>query len=77
MAEPQATILVVDDEARNVKLMEAILVPRGYTVVTAYNGAEALQQVQSQRPDLIPSASRRATCRRRSSASSSAPSISG
>jgi len=53
MAEPQATILVVDDEARNVKLMEAILVPRGYTVVTAYNGAEALQQVQWQRPDLI------------------------
>jgi len=53
MAEPQATILVVDDEARNVKLMEAILVPRGYTVVTAYNGEEALQQVQWQRPDLI------------------------
>ena len=53
MAELQATILVVDDEARNVRLMEAILAPRGYTVVTAYNGEEALQQVQSQRPDLI------------------------
>jgi DNA-binding response OmpR family regulator len=53
MAEPQATILVVDDEAKNVRLMEAILVPRGYTVVTAYNGEEALQQVQWQRPDLI------------------------
>ena len=53
MAEPQAKILVVDDEARNVKLMEAILAPRGYTVVQAYNGEEALQQVQWQRPDLI------------------------
>ena len=53
MAELQATILVVDDEARNVRLVEAILAPRGYTVVTAYNGEEALQQVQSQRPDLI------------------------
>src|SRR5712691_9805715 len=53
MAEPQATILVVDDEVRNVRLMEAILAPRGYTVVTAYNGEEALQQVQWQRPDLI------------------------
>src|SRR5215475_7933392 len=53
MAEPQARILVVDDEVRNVKLMEAILAPRGYTVITAYNGAEALQQVQWQRPDLI------------------------
>ena len=53
MAELQATILVVDDEVRNVRLMEAMLAPRGYTVVTAYNGEEALQQVQSQRPDLI------------------------
>src|SRR5205809_5391166 len=53
MAEPQATILVVDDEARNVRLMEAILAPRGYTVVQAYNGEEALQQVQGQPPNLI------------------------
>jgi DNA-binding response OmpR family regulator len=53
MAELQARILVVDDEVRNVKLMEAILAPRGYTVVQAYNGEEALQQVQRQRPDLI------------------------
>jgi DNA-binding response OmpR family regulator len=53
MVELQARILVVDDEVRNVKLMEAILAPRGYTVVQAYNGEEALQQVQQQRPDLI------------------------
>ena len=37
MAELQAKILVVDDEVKNVKLMEAILAPRGYTVVQAYN----------------------------------------
>src|SRR5262249_10570636 len=53
MAELQARILVVDDEVRNVKLMEAILAPRGYTVVQAYNGEEAQQQVQQQRPDII------------------------
>src|SRR5437763_3016051 len=53
MAELQAKILVVDDEVKNVKRMEAILAPRGYTVVQAYNGKEALQQVQWQRPDLI------------------------
>ena len=53
MAEPQAKILVVDDEARNVKLLEAQLMPRGYRVVTAYNGAEALQQVNQERPDLV------------------------
>ena len=53
MDEPQAKILVVDDEIKNVKLLEALLLPRGYTVVKAYNGEEALQQVQQERPDLI------------------------
>jgi DNA-binding response OmpR family regulator len=53
MGEPGAKILVVDDEARNVRLMEALLLPRGYTVVKASNGAEALQQVQQERPDLV------------------------
>src|SRR5215470_12968188 len=53
MVEAQAKILVVDDEARNVKLLEAILLPRGYEVVQASNGVEALQQVQQERPDLI------------------------
>lgn len=53
MAEAQAKILVVDDEEKNVKLMEAILLPRGYAIVKAYNGEEALQQVQNESPDLI------------------------
>lgn len=53
MDEPHATILVVDDELKNVKLLEALLLPRGYTVVKAYNGEEALQQVQQMQPDLI------------------------
>ena len=53
MVETQAKILVVDDEAKNVKLLEALLLPRGYEVVQASNGEEALQQVQQERPDLI------------------------
>jgi len=53
MDEPQAKILVVDDELKNVKLLEALLLPRGYAVVKAYNGEEALQQVQQEQPDLI------------------------
>lgn len=53
MDKPQATILVVDDEVKNVKLMEALLIPRGYAVVTASNGQEALRQVQQVQPDLI------------------------
>ena len=38
MNTPQAKILVVDDEEKNVKLLEAQLRPRGYEVVTAANG---------------------------------------
>ena len=53
MVKPQAKTLVVDDEAKNVKLLEALLLPRGYGVVCASNGEEALQQVQQERPDLI------------------------
>jgi DNA-binding response OmpR family regulator len=53
MTEAQAKILVVDDEEKNVKLMEAILLPRGYGIIKAYNGEEALQQVAKQVPDLI------------------------
>ena len=53
MVEPQAKILVVDDEVKNVKLLEALLLPRGYAVVKAYDGEEALRQVQQEQPDLI------------------------
>jgi adenylate cyclase len=47
------TILVVDDTPQNIKVLDAILSPRGYTVVSAASGAEALQKVQSDVPDLI------------------------
>ncbi|MEE8263024.1 MAG: response regulator, partial [Gammaproteobacteria bacterium] len=53
MTDPIAKILVVDDEETNVKLMEAILLPRGYEIVKAYNGQEALEKVNSESPDLI------------------------
>lgn len=53
MAELQAKILIVDDEVKNVKLLEAQLMPRGYAVVTASNGEEALRQVAAEQPDLV------------------------
>src|SRR5215813_1971982 len=53
MTEPSAKILVVDDEVKNVRLLEALLAPRGYTVIKAHNGSEALEQAERQRPDLI------------------------
>jgi sigma-B regulation protein RsbU (phosphoserine phosphatase) len=53
MTEPQAIILAVDDEPRNIRLLEAFLIPGGHQVIRAFNGEEALQQVQRERPDLI------------------------
>jgi adenylate cyclase len=40
-----ATILVVDDVPQNLRLLQAVLEPRGYRVVTATSGAEALERV--------------------------------
>jgi adenylate cyclase len=48
-----AKILVVDDIPENVRLLEAVLAPRGYHVVAAMTGAEALALVDTERPDLI------------------------
>ncbi len=46
-------ILVVDDEHLNVKLMEAMLVPLGYSVEFARDGEEALRKVEEVSPDAI------------------------
>ena len=48
-----AKLLVVDDTPKNVKLLADILTARGYNVVTAASGAEALSQVEAERPDLV------------------------
>jgi len=46
-------ILVVDDTPQNVKLLADVLTVKGYAVATAASGAEALERIQSQRPDLV------------------------
>ncbi|MCK4977395.1 MAG: response regulator, partial [Anaerolineales bacterium] len=46
-------ILVVDDEPRYLRLMEANLVSDGYQVVKATNGQEAVDMVASQQPELV------------------------
>ncbi|HEX4747065.1 MAG TPA: response regulator [Gaiellaceae bacterium] len=48
-----AKILAVDDIPQNLRLLEAVLAPQGYTVVTAATGEEALFKVLSEKPDLI------------------------
>ncbi len=51
--EGSARILVVDDEPRNVKILQIQLQARGYAVLTAGDGAEALEVVRHETPDLI------------------------
>ncbi len=53
MSEQPPKILVVDDVPENVRLLEAVLVPRGYEVVTATAGRAALDLVETEEPDLI------------------------
>ena len=53
MTNPAATILIVDDELQNRKLLEALLKPEGYLTRTATNGAEALASIAQCAPDLI------------------------
>ncbi len=53
MTETRPKILAVDDTAANLKLLEAMLTPRGYDVVTASSGQEALEKIRTERPDLV------------------------
>ncbi len=46
-------ILTCDDEKHIVRLIQVNLERQGYDVITAYNGAECLEKVASDRPDLI------------------------
>jgi class 3 adenylate cyclase len=48
-----AKILVVDDTPHNIRLLEAILIPRGYNVVSATSGAAALEAVAREQPDIV------------------------
>lgn len=45
-------ILIADDEPNIVISLEFLLKREGYEVVVAHNGAEALERVRAERPDL-------------------------
>jgi class 3 adenylate cyclase/CheY-like chemotaxis protein len=51
--DAQPKIVVVDDTPHNIRLLEAILTPRNYTVLTATSGRDALELIGRERPDLI------------------------
>ena len=53
MSAEKGNVLVVDDLPQNVKLLDAILSPLGYSVSTAASGAEALEAVAASAPDIV------------------------
>jgi two-component system, OmpR family, alkaline phosphatase synthesis response regulator PhoP len=46
-------ILVVDDDVKIVELVKLYLIREGYTVLTAYDGTEALKIARESHPDLV------------------------
>ena len=46
-------ILAVDDERSIVRLIQVNLERQGYQVVTAFDGKEALEKVESEHPDML------------------------
>ncbi len=51
--EMSKKVLVVDDDEVLVRLVEQVLTPKGYEVLKASNGQEALRLLFDQRPDLV------------------------
>jgi class 3 adenylate cyclase/CheY-like chemotaxis protein len=52
-ASSATRILVVDDQPANVRLLDAILSPRGYDVCTASSGPEALAVLDKEHVDVV------------------------
>jgi adenylate cyclase len=49
----QATVLAVDDQPLNLRLLDAVLSPNGYRVITASSGEQALELLPSSGIDLV------------------------
>jgi adenylate cyclase len=50
---PRPRVLVVDDIIQNIRLLEALLTPRGYEVTTSTSGRDALEKLDSHAVDLV------------------------
>ncbi len=49
----KSTIMVVDDEPDLVDLLRLMLEQKGFNVMCAYSGLQALADLEKQKPDLI------------------------
>lgn len=52
-SQQPATVLIVDDDASNCKLLETLLHAEGYATIVARNGKQALALATAENPDLI------------------------
>ncbi len=50
---PNTLLLIVDDNEQNIELLATYFTARGYRVVSARNGREALERADGGRPDLV------------------------
>ncbi len=50
---PNSTVMIVDDNAQNVELLQAFLESLPVKIITAGDGVEALEKVAEHNPDLI------------------------
>lgn len=53
MTADQVTVLAVDDQPANLRLLDAVLTPRGYRVITAASGTEALALLETDSIDIV------------------------
>ena len=51
--DSKPTVLIVDDIADNLQILSAILYPKGFGILLAQSGAEALTIIARERPDII------------------------
>ena len=47
------TILIIDDTAQNIRLLDAVLSPQGYRIAAAGSGREGLAKMSSENPALV------------------------
>ncbi|MFL6083638.1 MAG: adenylate/guanylate cyclase domain-containing protein [Mycobacterium sp.] len=53
MTDIPATVLAVDDQPTNLRLLDAVLTPRGHRVLTAQSGAEAFALLETEDVDIV------------------------